>query len=258
MPKTTNPLLKKSGPSTNMILSIVVVVAAIVIIGGVLLFTAGRGGQNDQAGNGAPAPAPGADLSAVVAHPDSNALLEAPDGKVTVAEFLDFQCPSCWSYYTGVTKNIEQEFAGRITFVNRNFPITGAHPLAEPAAKAAEAAGQQGKYKEMYHALYDDYRAWAVSADGQNVSDDQQRANTLFTQYAQQIGLDVNKFRADLDSPVVAQRIEKDKADAEAAGVEGTPTFFINGHKWEPGKDAKTYGDVAAQLRDRLNQELAR
>ncbi|GAB2664339.1 hypothetical protein GCM10027271_24110 [Saccharopolyspora gloriosae] len=257
MPKTKNPLLKKSGPSTNMILSIVVVVGAILIVGGILLFTASRKGD-DQAGGGGPAPAPGADVSAVVAHPDSNKLIEAPDGKVTVSEFLDFQCPSCWQYYSGVTQTIEKEFAGRITFVNRNFPIAKAHPLAETAAQAAEAGAAQGKYKEMYHALYDNYRAWAVSDDGQSVSDDTARADKLFTQYAQQNGLDVDKFRADMKSPAVAERIKKDQADGEKAGVEGTPTFFINGQKWEAGQDAKTYGDVLNQLRDRLNQELAK
>ncbi|MCX2729934.1 thioredoxin domain-containing protein [Saccharopolyspora sp. NFXS83] len=257
MPKTTNPLLKKSGPSTNMILSIVVVVGAILIVGGILLFTASQKGD-DQAGGGGPAPAPGADVSGIVAHPDSNKLLEAPDGKVTVAEFLDFQCPTCWNYYTGVTQTIEKEFAGRITFVNRNFPIAKAHPLAETAAQAAEAGAAQGKYKEMYHALYENYRAWAISPDGQSVSDDKARADKLFTQYAQQSGLDVDKFHADMGSPAVAERIKADQADAQKAGVEGTPTFFINGQKWEPSQNAKNYGDVAAQLREKLNQELAK
>ncbi|GAA3356265.1 DsbA family protein [Saccharopolyspora gregorii] len=253
MPKTTNPLLKKSGPSTNMILSIVVVVAALLVVGGILLYSAGQKDDASQGGNGAP------DLSTVVAHPDSNKLSESPDGKVTVAEFLDFQCPACWQYYTGVTKQIEEEFAGRITFVNRNFPIAKAHPLAESAAKAAEAAGVQGKYKEMYHALYDDYSAWAVAPDGQNVSDDEARAEKVFDQHAQQLGLDVAKFKADQESQQVADRIKKDQADAKTAGVEGTPSFFINGQKWEPSTDkGTTYADVVNQLRDKLNQELAK
>lgn len=256
MPKTKNPLLKKSGPSTNMILSIVVVVGAILIVGGILLFTAGQKGD-DQAGGGGPAPAPGADVSDIVAHPDSNKLLEAPDGKVTVSEFLDFQCSSCWSYYSNVTQQIEKEYAGRITFVTRNYPIPRLHPLAETAAKASEAAAAQGKYKEMYHALYNNYPAWAASPDGQTVSDDEARADKLFTQYAQQNGLDVNKFRADMESPAVAERIKKDQADGQQAGVEGTPAFFINGQKWE-ASDAKTFGDVLTQLRERLDQELAK
>lgn len=257
MPKTKNPLLKKSGPSTNMILSIVVVVGAILIVGGILLFTASQKGEDQAGGGGGPAPAPGPDVSDIVAHPDSNKLLEAPDGKVTVSEFLDFQCSSCFTYYSNVTQEIEKEYAGRITFVTRNFPIPKMHPLAESAAKASEAAAAQGKYKEMYHALYDNYRAWAYSPDGQSVSDDQARADKLFTQYAQQIGLDVNKFHADLESPAVAERIKKDQADGQQAGVEGTPSFFINGQKWEPS-GVQTYGDVLNQLRERIDQELAK
>ncbi|WP_243793508.1 thioredoxin domain-containing protein [Saccharopolyspora gloriosae] len=254
MPKTKNPLLKKSGPSTNMILSIVVVVGAILIVGAILLFTANQKGD-EQAGGGAPAP--GADVSNIVAHPDSNKLLEAPDGKVTVSEFLDFQCSACWTYYSAVNQQIEKEYAGRITFVNRNYPIPKMHPLAESAAKAAEAAAAQGKYKEMYHALYDNYPAWAVSPDGQTVSDDEDRAGKLFTQFAQQNGLDVNKFKADAESPAIAERIKKDQADGDQAGVEGTPSYFINGQKWE-ASNAQNYGDVLQQLRERLDQELAK
>lgn len=252
MPKTTNPLLKKSGPSTNAILSIVVVVAAVLIIGGVLLFTAGKG---DNAAGGQP-PAPGQDMSQVVSKPDSHKLTEAPDAKVTVTEFLDFQCPSCFQYYNGVTKNIEQEYKGRINFVNRMYPLTNAHPLAMEAAKSAEAAAMQGKYKEMYHAIFDNYRAWAVSPDGQQVSDDTGRANQMFTQYAQQIGLDVNKFKQDKESKAVSDRIATDQADAEKAGISGTPSFFINGQKWEPS--GKSTGEIAQQLRQRIDQELAR
>lgn len=249
MPKTTNPLLKKSGPSTNAILSIVVVVAAILIIGGILLFTAGKG--NDQG-----SPAPGQDLSSVVAKPDSHKLMEAPGGKVTVTEFLDFQCPACYQYYSGVTSNIEKEYAGRINFVHRMFPLSEAHPLALDAAKSAEAAAMQGKYNEMYHALYDNYRTWAVAPDGKNVNGDTAAANRKFTEFAQQIGLDVNRFEQDKGSKPVADRISADQADGEKAGVSGTPAFFVNGQKWEAS--GQTYGEVTQQLRDRINQELAK
>ena len=124
------------------------------------------------------------------------------------------------------------------------------------AAKAAEAAAMQGKYAEMYHALYDNYRTWAVAPDGQNVNSDTEAAKRKFTEFAQQIGLDVNKFEQDRNSPAVAQRIAADQADGEKAGVSGTPSFFINGQKWEAS--GKTYGEVTQQLRDRINQELAK
>ncbi|WP_263248755.1 DsbA family protein [Saccharopolyspora rosea] len=246
MPKTNNPLTKKNGLSINVVLTVVVVVVAVVVIGGVLLF--GRGG------NGAPnqAPNPGQPVAAeLLRKPDSNMLSQAPDGKVTVVEFLDYQCPACHQYYAALTKKVEQDYEGRINFVTRNFPIAKAHPLANQAAQAAEAAGMQGKYKEMYHALYDNWQSWAVAPSGDNVSDDQQRAAKLFDQYAQQIGLDLNKFHQDMNSPQVKARIDRDTADGTKAGVHATPTIFINGKQFETPQ-----GVTYQQLSDMFHGEI--
>src|SRR5437016_5138097 len=100
MPKTTNPLAKKSAFSINVILTLIVVVAAAVVIGGVLVFN-GNGGKNS---------------AAVLRRPDSNTLSVAPDNRVTLVEFLDYQCPACHNYYAGITKKLEQDYQGRITF----------------------------------------------------------------------------------------------------------------------------------------------
>ncbi|GAA0520983.1 hypothetical protein GCM10011581_11450 [Saccharopolyspora subtropica] len=250
MPKNQNPVTRGGGLSVNVVLTIVVVVVAVVVIGGILLFNRG-GGSGDSA---APAPAVPAE---VLRKPDSHALIDSPDNKVTVVEFLDYQCPACHSYYTALTKQIEKDYAGRITFVTRNFPLQG-HPLARSAAQAAEAAGLQGKYKEMYHALYDNYEAWALAPDGANVSSDTAKASALFEQYAQQIGLDVAKFRQDVNSPQVNAKIDADVADGNLAGVRGTPSLFINGRKYQPGDDVQTFRQLADDFLGKLNAELAK
>ncbi|GAA4618849.1 DsbA family protein [Saccharopolyspora hordei] len=250
MSKNTNPLTKGSGPSINVILTAIVVVVAVGVIGGVLWF-------NRDGGTSAEQPAGPPVAAELLRKPDSNALLESPDSKVTVVEFLDYQCPACWDYYTNLTKKVEQEYAGKINFVTRNYPLQKAHPLARPAAQAAEAAALQGKYREMYHALYDNYMEWAVTPDGK-VSEDVAKAQGLFEQYAQRIGLDVAKFRADAASPQVSAKIDADLADGDRAGVKGTPTLFINGRKFEPGADVKTWEQVAQAFRSKLDAELAK
>lgn len=246
MPKSSNPLTQKSGMSTNIILTVVVVVVAVLVIGGVLLFSGGGpggGGGDDR-------------VSAdVLRKPESNTLSEAPGDKVTVVEFLDYQCPACQQYYTALTKQVEADYQGRIDFVVRNFPLD-MHPLARPAAQAAEAAAMQGKFKEMYHALYDNWQSWAMTPDGSGYASDVPAARAKFEEFARQIGLDMARFAQDYDSQAVKDRIEQDIEDGEAAGVSGTPTIFVNGQKWEP--TSQTYQELSQEFRAKLDQELAR
>ncbi|GAB3297297.1 DsbA family protein [Parasphingorhabdus pacifica] len=250
MPKTPNPLTKKSAPSTNIVLTVVVAVVAVVVIGAVLLFNSG-GNENAGGQSGESVPAE------VLQKPDANTVMEAPDGKVTVVEFLDYQCPVCQKYYAEITKQVEQDYEGRITFITRNFPLD-MHPLAMPAAKAAEAAALQGKYTEMYHGIYEDWQSWAVGQNGQETSGDEQRARRVFDGIAQRIGLDMNKFHQDMDSEQVQQRIDRDIADGEKAGVSSTPSMFINGQRWQPSDDVKTFDEAAQQFRQQLDEALAR
>lgn len=249
MSKNQNPVTKKSGASINIILTVIVVIVAVVVIGGVLYFK--NSGNSNTTGSGASQPTVAAD---VLRKSDSHLLTEASNGKVTVTEFLDYQCPGCHAYYQGLTKQIEQDYAGRITFVTRNYPLQ-MHPLAQPAARAAEAAGLQGKYKEMYHALYDNYQSWAIAADGKNVSDDQAKATAQFDNYAQQIGLDLTKFHQDIASPAVQSKIDADIADGNKAGVQGTPTIFINGKQFDTN-GVQTYQQLAQKFRQELDAEL--
>jgi protein-disulfide isomerase len=242
---TRNSVTARRGVSGNVIATVVIVVIAIVVIGGVLLIN-----RDDGSGTGTGSDAIPAELRA---GPDSHTLTTAKDGKVTIVEFLDYQCPACAAYYANVTKKVEADYAGKITFVTRNFPLS-MHPLAQQAARAAEAAAKQGKYVEMYHQLYDNYEQWAVAPDGQQLSDDAQRATTLFDGYATAIGLDLNQFHTDLSSKAIQDRIDADMAAGEKVGVTGTPSIFVNGKKFEP--QSETFADVERELRELVDKAL--
>jgi protein-disulfide isomerase len=245
MPKTSNPLAqKKSVLSINVVLTLVVVVVAAVVFGGVLLFS-GKG-ENSQLQGGVPAD--------VLSKPDSHKLIEAPDGKVTIVEFFDFQCPSCGRYNQSVIPEIEKKYQGKINLVARNFPLDG-HPLGIHAAQAAEAAGLQGKYKEMYDVLFKNWDAWAYSPEGAP-NKDVAKARGQFEQYAQQVGVDLAKFRQDIDSPQVTDRIKRDQDDGSKAGVEGTPSFYINGKKFEA--QGSNVQDIIGQFSGEIEKDLSK
>ena len=140
------------------------------------------------------------------------------DGKMVIVEYSDFQCPTC-AAFDPVMRNIIDEFGDQITFVYRHFPLQEIHKNATLAASAAEAAGLQGKFWEMHDELFDTQDSWAKSTD----------ALTIFTTYAQDIGLNVDQFLNDLSSTAVQNAIEEDYDSGLASGVGGTPTFYING-----------------------------
>ncbi len=243
-----NPLATKSRVSTNTVLTLVVLVIAVAVIGGVLVVNRDNPSAAGQASGG------GAVAADVLHRPDSHLLVEAADAKVTVVEFLDYQCPACAGYYRNITKKLEQDYAGRITFVARNFPLMN-HPLAVPAAQAAEAAAIQGKYRQMYDALYDTYASWALQPDGKQLSSDLAHAQVHFDALARQIGLDLDRFHRDSNSAEIGQRIERDRADGTTAGVNGTPTIFVNGNKF--AGTGNTWAEIDQQLRALIDQELA-
>ncbi|MGM1060689.1 DsbA family protein [Saccharothrix sp. Mg75] len=228
----------RRGPSLNVVLTGVVVLVAVLVIAGVLVFN--RSDDKGTASNEALFP------------PGAHTLSKVEGDKVTLVEFLDFQCPACASYYAGITKKLEQDYQGRITFVVRNFPLE-MHPLAVPAARAAEAAAKQGGYNEVYHALYDNFDDWAV--DGQASSSDETRATAKFEQYATAAGLDLARFRADMASDEVKSTIDRDVADGTELGVNSTPTLFLDGERFEPA--GRTVADVDRELRAKIDAALA-
>jgi protein-disulfide isomerase len=209
------------GMSTNLRFTLGVLAAVALIVGGAVFFA--------MKGSSEPATAGSNPVRA-----DSHQLSTAADGKVTIVEFLDFECPSCGRAYPAV-EQLRKEYAGKITYVVREFPLD-MHPNAMNAAAAAEAAANQGKFEAMYNKLFTTQQAWG----GQQTD----HAKT-FDGYAQELGLDMARFRADVASQQVRDRIETDRADGAAAGARGTPTFFVNGELFEP---AATYDNLKAAI----------
>lgn len=161
---------------------------------------------------------------------------------VTVVEYGDYECPYC-AAAAPVVKAGVAEFGDKIKFQFRNFPLVNLHRNAFAAARAAEAAALQGKFWEMHDALYDpsNNKAWTAASN----------PNPYFEQYAQQIGLNVNKYKTDFSSSQVNDTINADMDEGNRLKITGTPTFFINGKKVEiqPNVDSfrKAVNDAIAQ-----------
>jgi protein-disulfide isomerase len=136
---------------------------------------------------------------------------------IELVEFGDFQCPYCAKAYKEVIK-ILKELGENIKFVFRNFPLEEIHKMAKKAAIAAEAAGVQNKFWEMHNAIYENQKKLFDSD---------------VLGYAEEIGLDLESFKNELKNPAHEEKIEADFESGVRSGVNGTPTFFINGDIYE-------------------------
>lgn len=141
------------------------------------------------------------------------------DARVTIVEFADFQCPACGTAHS-VLKRLVEAYPQDIKLVFRHFPLTELHQNALPAAEAAEAARVQGKFWEMYDQLFAEQSAW------EDLSSDE--ALRSFEQYAQTLGLDVERFKREVNEHTHQARAQEDRADGTNLDVRGTPTLFVN------------------------------
>ncbi|WP_231427331.1 MULTISPECIES: thioredoxin domain-containing protein [Pedobacter] len=143
----------------------------------------------------------------------------ADNAAITIVEFGDYQCPYCGDAYP-IVKEIEDTFGDQIKFIFRNFPLQEAHQFAFSAAAAAEAAALQNKFWEMHDALYENqYRL----------------DESLFAELAETIGLDIEKFQQDFTSSEVKEKVDNDFESGVRSGVNGTPSFYVNGTKFDGG-----------------------
>jgi protein-disulfide isomerase len=141
----------------------------------------------------------------------------AADAPVTLTEYADYQCPTCALYHP-ITMELLSRYHGKLKLEFHHFPLIQNHPNAMPAALAAEAAGDQGKFWEMNDLIFEHQNDWTRSPN----------AEAIFLQYALQLGLDSNRFMQSLRSPETQQRILADVSRGNNI-VRGTPTFAING-----------------------------
>jgi protein-disulfide isomerase len=180
-----------------------IIIAVVIVIGGFLVLTK---------------PKP---KTAATTTPPSNHIEGKGSKGVTLVEYGDFQCPACGSYYP-VVKSLFEKYKEDIYFQFRNYPLEALHQNARAGSRAAEAASIQGKFWEMYDALYQNQKSWKDSSD----------PLSFYTAYAKQIGVsDIAKFTADYKSTAVNDIINADLQAGQKFSITGTPTFVLDGIK---------------------------
>ncbi len=207
-----------------------------LIIGAVLLIAAGGGFLLFRSKNSAPllqiaAGKPGADPAHVRG---------GPNARVTLEEFGDFQCPPCGMFATTLLK-LEHDYGTRIRVIFREFPLP-MHAHAMLAARAAEAAGLQGKFWEMHDLLFEHAQYWSkeggagppgqvtpASEPNPLAEEREAKVRKIFEEYATRVGLDVERYKKDMDSEPVLARIKADQDRGSSIGVDRTPILFIDG-----------------------------
>jgi protein-disulfide isomerase len=205
-----------------------------VIIAAVLVFAVGAGYflyQSSLPKGGAIPPPPGGSTSMLG--------VTVPKGTVVIDEFGDYQCPPCGALHP-VLKTLKSEYGDRMQISFHHYPITQLHPHALEAAYAASAASLQGKFWEMHNLLYDNQSAWSSVGD----------FRPFLLDYARQAGLDIPRFMRDMNGIQVMKIVQDDGLRAEAAGVNSTPTLFING-QLVPNENL-----TVENLRKEINQRL--
>lgn len=220
-----NHRMKKK--SRSLPIWIVLAVFIAVVVAGVLLFRAHRTPPGLQVASVAQ---PGAQPPHVRGDP------KAP---VTLEEFGDFECVPCFILWPAL-RNLEHDYGEKLAVIFRNNPMPQ-HPHAVEGARAAEAAGLQGKFWEMHDVLYLQRAEWTKAAD----------LRSQFNEFARQIQLDVDRFNRDFQGEEVTKRLRDDHDRAAALGLDRTPVVFIN------GKRAQLQGDVEKGLHDDIDAALA-
>jgi protein-disulfide isomerase len=144
-------------------------------------------------------------------------ILGSTTAPVKFVEYGDYQCPHCGAAHP-LVKTLQQRLANVMGFIFRHFPLNTVHPHAQQAAEAAEAAGAQGQFWEMHDMLFENQLALDVDHLGQ---------------YALEVGLDLSQFSMELAMHTHADRVREDFMGGVRSGVNGTPTFFINGIRYD-------------------------
>lgn len=217
-------------PMTRILLTFFVVVT--LAIGAGVYFSSRDGGTAGSGGTQA-------DGEAQVVRENSHRLSSATDSNVTFVEFLDFECEGCRAAFPAV-EQLRAQYGQQVTFVARYFPMPG-HFNGERAARAVEAAAQQGQFEPMYQKMFETQDQWGEK---------QVPADDVFRGYATELGLDIAAWEEAYNAPATLDRINEDVADGTALGVQGTPTFFVNGKQLE----IKTYADLGAAIQKALGE----
>lgn len=170
---------------------------------------------------------------------------KGPDtASLTLIEYADFQCPTC-AAFAPVVQQLSDTYANDLRVVYRYFPLQTIHPNATLAAQAAEAAGRQGKFWEMHDLLFVHQKDWSATKDPRD----------QFAGYAAELQLNIDQFKADVESKDVKDRVAADSRSGSAAGISGTPTFYLNGEAIENPRGLEAFKAVIdAKLPDKSQE----
>lgn len=174
-------------------------------------------------------------FTSVMAQNSSNS-----NAEVVLTEYSDFQCPACGYFYPMVEK-LKAEYGDKLEVRYRYFPLNS-HQYAALAARAAQAAKNQGKFDEMHDRLFENQQSWSSSGNPQAV----------FIGYAQDMGLDMQQFKNDLNSAETQQAVMEQKQEGRNRGVNSTPTFFVNGDMVQ--QMPRTYEQFKAIIESAMNE----
>ena len=145
-----------------------------------------------------------------------------PNASITLEEFGDFQCPPCGMLSEAINQ-LEKDYRPNLRVIFHNFPLA-VHAHAREAALAAEAAGLQGRFWEMHDLLYREQSVWSKATD----------VRVLLNSYAGILGLDLERFKKDVDSDQTKTRVDADQKQGSSLGVQNTPTIFLNNRVVDP------------------------
>ncbi|ANS79361.1 Periplasmic thiol:disulfide interchange protein DsbA [Serinicoccus hydrothermalis] len=219
----------------NRQLSISIIMLGVFVVGVAFILWLARG-DSPQASSDAAA----GTSTAQLVRPDSHVLSQAegPDAPVLV-EFLDFECEACRAAYP-LVEQLRQDYDGQLTVVARYFPIPS-HANAVNAAVAVEAAAQQGQFEAMYKRMYATQAEWG---------EQQESKADVFRGFAEELGLDMDAYDAAVADEATAERIARDYQDGIDLGVQGTPTFFLDGQLLQPQSEADFRDAIEAAIAD--------
>ena len=168
-----------------------------------------------------------------------------PIAKVILIEYSDFQCPAC-AVYAPIVKQIAEDFQDKAVFAYRHFPLSQ-HKNAKLAALVSEAAGQQEKFWEMHDKIFENQKEWAEN--------NAPKAEEIFIKYAEELKLDIDKFKNDLKSKELKEKIDNDLNSGIKASVNSTPTFFLNGKKIQPGSYEEFKQVILSQIDSQIDKQ---
>ncbi len=175
---------------------------------------------------------------------DNDHVQGAEDASVVVIEYSDFECPACGALYP-LTKQVTSLFAEQVTFAYRQFPLVSIHQNAMAASRASESAGYQDKFWEMHDMLFERQHEWSGVTN----------ASTIFEDYANELGLNMDAYREGVVSEEASKTINSSLSVGTSIGVNATPTYFVNGEQIPTPQSVEEFSAVIQAALESVNTE---